>query len=82
MAYIKPKLKYFTTVDFGKITYEENFFALLAEKNLAILEDRLIQRKWFRGEYRLIVSRPETAMQGPSDLYRDGCQCGQNSDQS
>ncbi len=53
---IKPKLKYFTTIDFGRATYENDFFGLLEEKKLSISEDRLIQKKWYGGEYRMIVT--------------------------
>ncbi len=56
MEIIKPKLKYITTIDFGNVTYEEDFFALLDEKKLSILEDRLLKREWFKGEYRMIVT--------------------------
>ncbi len=58
MEFIKPKLKYVTTIDFGKVTYEEDFFSLLNEKNLSISEDRLIKKEWFKGEYRMIVTSP------------------------
>lgn len=53
---IKPKLKYVTTIDFGRVTYEEDFFDLLNEKKVSILEDRLIKKEWFKGEYRMIVT--------------------------
>lgn len=56
VEFIKPKLKYVTTVDFGKATYEEDFFILLDEKELAISEDRLIRKEIFSGEYRMIVT--------------------------
>lgn len=56
MEFIKPKLKYITTIDFGNVTYEKDFFALLHEKKLSILEDRLLKREWFKGEYRMIVT--------------------------
>jgi len=56
MEFIKPKLKYITTIDFGKVTYEKGFFALMNQKSLSISEDRLIKREWFRGEYRMIVA--------------------------
>lgn len=59
MEFIKPKLKYFTTVDFGRVTYDESFFDLLQKKRLAIEEDRLIKKEWFKGEYRLIISSLE-----------------------
>jgi alpha-N-acetylglucosaminidase len=55
--FIKPKLKYLTTIDFGKVTYENDFFALLNAKNLSISEDRMIKREWFNGEYRMIATR-------------------------
>ena len=56
MEFIKPKLKYITTIDFGKVTYERDFFALMNEKSMSISEDKLIKREWFRGEYRMIVA--------------------------
>jgi len=58
MEYIKPRLKYFTTIDFGSVTYEGDFFDLLAEQRITTLEDRLIKRTWFRGEYRMIIAAP------------------------
>jgi alpha-N-acetylglucosaminidase len=56
--FIKPKLKYLTTIDFGRVTYEEDFFALLNAKNLSVSEDRLISSEWFKGEYRMIATSP------------------------
>jgi alpha-N-acetylglucosaminidase len=56
---VKPRLKYVTTVDFGRVTYEKEFFELLSEKDMTITEDRVLKREWFRGEYRLIVSEPQ-----------------------
>jgi hypothetical protein len=58
MEFIKPKLKYVTTVDFGRVTYDDGFFDLLRKKKLNIDEDRLIKKEWFKGEYRLIISSP------------------------
>ena len=59
MEFIKPKLKYITTIDFGRVTYEEDFFNSLAQQNLQVSEDRLIKREWFRGEYRMITASIE-----------------------
>jgi alpha-N-acetylglucosaminidase len=56
MEFIKPKLKYITTIDFGKVTYEKDFFSLIKEKNLSISQDKLIKKEWFKGEYRMIVT--------------------------
>ncbi len=53
---IKPKLKYVTTIDFGKVTYEDEFFSLLQSKRLKVTEDRLIKKEWFKGEYRMTVA--------------------------
>lgn len=56
MDIIKPKLKYLTTVDFGKATYEGDFFALLNENGLAVREDRVVRREWFNSQCRMIVA--------------------------
>jgi len=53
---IKPKLKYLTTIDFGKATYERDFFALLNENGLAVREDRVLRREWFNSQCRMIVA--------------------------
>jgi ubiquinone/menaquinone biosynthesis C-methylase UbiE len=68
MEFIKPKLKYVTTVDFGRVTYDENFFDLLRKMKLSIDEDRLIKKECFKGEYRLIISSPENAKAAKSEL--------------
>jgi alpha-N-acetylglucosaminidase len=60
VEFVKPKLKYFTTVDFGKVTYENQFFTLLRENELVILQDRMITRQWFKGECRMIVASSST----------------------
>lgn len=60
MEFIKPRLKYATTVDFGRVTYEKEFFDLLKSKGLTVIEDRLIKQEWFKGEYRMIASTPGT----------------------
>ena len=62
MEFIKPRLKYITTIDFGKVTYEKDFLALLNEKELSISEDRLIKQRWFKGKYRMIVTFIENGM--------------------
>lgn len=68
MEFIKPKLKYFTTVDFGRVTYDDGFYDLLNRKKLSIDEDRLIKREWFKGEYRLIISSPAKGKAARSEV--------------
>jgi alpha-N-acetylglucosaminidase len=63
IEFIKPKLKYFTTVDFGRITYDDEFYKFLGRKKVSVDEDRLIKKEWFSGEYRLIISTPENGKQ-------------------
>jgi ubiquinone/menaquinone biosynthesis C-methylase UbiE len=53
---VKPKLKYLTTVDFGKATYEEDFFALLRENGLSVKENKLIIEGPLRSQCRMIVA--------------------------
>jgi len=54
--FIKPKLKYITTVDFGGAVYEKDFFALLNEKNLSVSESRFIKKDWYKGKYSMVVA--------------------------
>ena len=56
MEIVKPRLKYVTTIDFGTVTYEKAFYALLNKHDLSILEDRLVKKAWFKGEYRMIAT--------------------------
>ena len=56
MELIKPRLKYVTTIDFGRVTYENDFTAILEGKDISIIEDRLIKKEWFKGEYHFIIS--------------------------
>jgi len=53
---IKPKLKYLTTVDFGRATYEKDFFDLLSENGLTVKEDRVLEGEWLSGQCRMIVA--------------------------
>ncbi|WP_291323111.1 class I SAM-dependent methyltransferase [Desulfonatronospira sp.] len=59
MEFIKPRLKFLTTVDFGKVTYENDFYALLDEEKLSPCKDMLIKKNVFKGECRMIVTQPE-----------------------
>ena len=56
LDFIKPRLKYVTTIDFGRVTYEQDFFNLLQQEELSVTEDRTLKKEWFKGEYRLIIS--------------------------
>jgi len=58
LDFIKPRLKYVTTIDFGRVTYEQDFFDLLKRKEISVTEDRTLKKEWFKGEYRLIISDP------------------------
>lgn len=57
LEFIKPKLKYITTIDFGKVTYENEFFALLERQNLSITRYRRTSKEFLKGECRMIVCR-------------------------
>ncbi len=62
MEFVKPRLKFLTTVDFGKVTYEKDFYKLLDQGNFCPCEDKLLKRNVFKGEHRLIVTRPENSL--------------------
>ena len=57
LDFVKPRLKYITTVDFGRAIYEQDFLSLLRSEGLQITDDRLIARKWFGGQCRMICTR-------------------------
>lgn len=40
IGFVKPYLKYLSTVDFGKITYESDFDQLMSDSGMKILEKR------------------------------------------
>ncbi|WP_028575306.1 class I SAM-dependent methyltransferase [Desulfonatronovibrio hydrogenovorans] len=61
MEFVKPRLKFLTTVDFGQVTYEKDFYELLDQENFCPCEDKLLKKNVFNGEYRLIITRPESA---------------------
>ncbi|CAD8105497.1 unnamed protein product [Paramecium primaurelia] len=44
VEYIKPKIKYFTTIDFGQITYEKEFETLLSKTQLKIVNKEKLNK--------------------------------------
>lgn len=54
--WIKPNLKYITSVDFGEAVYEDDFFRLLSRNGLAVSRDRILKRNWLRAQYRMIAA--------------------------
>jgi alpha-N-acetylglucosaminidase len=57
LEFVKPRIKYVTTVDFGRVIYERDFLLLLRSEGLQIFDDQLIARKWFTGQCRMIRAR-------------------------
>ncbi len=55
---IKPRLKHLTTIEFGEVTYEDDFYALLKRQNFRIRMDKCIKKTWYNGTYRLIAACP------------------------
>jgi hypothetical protein len=54
---LKPMLKTLTTVDFGQVTYEADFLAVLEKGGLTVLEhERLGERPAW--SFRLVVGKP------------------------
>jgi alpha-N-acetylglucosaminidase len=62
---VKPKLKYLTTIDFGKAIYERDFFALLRENGLTVQEDRVLKGEWLNSQCRMIVTSFQETRQPP-----------------
>lgn len=57
IEYIKPRLKFVTSIDFGDVTYDSDFYSLLTQQELEIKKDELLKQKWFNGQYRLIATQ-------------------------
>jgi alpha-N-acetylglucosaminidase len=67
VEFVKPRLKYVTTIDFGRAIYAPDFFRLLRSEGLQVVENRLIARKWLGGEYRMVRARVEQGGRGPGE---------------
>ena len=57
MRFVKPRLKYVTSIDFGQVMYEDEFFDLLRSADLNIVSDRVLMTTWFGDQYRMIVTK-------------------------
>ena len=55
---IKPYLKFFTTIDFGNVTYEKDFLLLLEKCHMKIMEHSNLTNSW-RREAKLTVVQPK-----------------------
>jgi ubiquinone/menaquinone biosynthesis C-methylase UbiE len=62
---VKPKLKYFTTIDFGTAIYEKDFFTLLHEHGLSIRTDRVLKGEWFNSQCRMIAASFQDRVASP-----------------
>lgn len=57
---MKPLLKKLTTIDFGRVTYEEDFLRVLADAGVDVLENAVLGRLRAQS-YRLVVAVPSSA---------------------
>ena len=62
LAYLKPLLKYLTTIDFGNLIYETELFELLKKSNMKIVSNEIIKKSIISDNYwqaaRLFVLDP------------------------
>ncbi|MEK7485509.1 MAG: methyltransferase domain-containing protein [Planctomycetota bacterium] len=59
LEFLKPKLKYISTIDFGKVTYEEEFLNLMEEKQLKILKRRSLHKISSNSEFQVFFTQRE-----------------------
>ena len=57
MDFVKPLLRYIVTIDFGRVTYRDEFRTTLARAGLATTDEVLLGEKAGR-EYRLVCCVP------------------------
>jgi ubiquinone/menaquinone biosynthesis C-methylase UbiE len=55
---IKPILWMFTTVHFGKVTYEKDFIELMKKHDLEIIKNELLSTQGSSREMKLMVAKP------------------------
>jgi len=65
---VKPRLRYLTTVEFGRPVYHGEFHDLLVRKGMQVDEDHLVSRTWLGGEYRFLA----VAVDGPAGEEHGG----------
>ena len=53
---IKPHLKHLTTIEFGEVTYDDDFYGLLEKLDFKIKMNRLVKKTWYKGTYKLIAA--------------------------
>ena len=58
VEWLKPRLRVLTTIDFGRVTYEDDFRALLAGAGVSI-EETVPLSGGKRRAFRLVVARPD-----------------------
>jgi hypothetical protein len=57
VEWLKPRLRVLTTIDFGRVTYEDDFRALLAEAGISI-DEVVSLSEGKRRSFRLVVAAP------------------------
>jgi SAM-dependent methyltransferase len=57
VEWLKPRLRVLTTIDFGRVTYEDEFRALLAEGGISV-EETVPLSEGKRRAFRLVVASP------------------------
>jgi alpha-N-acetylglucosaminidase len=63
---IKPRLKHLTTIEFGEVTYDRDFYDLLERLSFRVEMDKRLKKTWYNGTYRLIAARPGSNSPGPA----------------
>jgi tRNA A58 N-methylase Trm61 len=59
LEFIKPLLKYFLTIDFGNVTYENEFLELLKKCNMNIIEHKNVESNGLhRSSAKITVVKP------------------------
>ena len=56
LNFIKPKLKYLTTIDFGEIIYRDEFLSFLESNSLRVIENISRNKNFFKGKHRITMT--------------------------
>lgn len=72
LDWIKPRLKYITSVDFGEAVYEADFFQLLRSSGFTVTRDRMLKQNWLKAQYRMIAAAPQDFVAAPTENPETG----------
>jgi hypothetical protein len=64
LEWLKPRARWLTTIDFGRVTYKQDFRATIVDHAGLNLDALQVLRRSNRSSQRLAIARPRTVDDG------------------